>query len=223
MKTSNKLLLSFVGLIVLLMLLSDTVMWANYKRGKSGDGLLTDDNNNSKEHKIAVNAFKVLKIEGTSSDRLTVDSDEKYQISFWGEKDQRFDYRTQNDTMFIKLKDGEHFTLQCPALQTVILSEGTGISVREFKLPSLNILAGKSCRIELIDMNVNVLDVTGGEENEFIAMGNKSLVDSIHLQLGKSSVLKSYEVPYGRVSMAVDSLRELELRGESLTSMKQIK
>ncbi|SHM22115.1 hypothetical protein [Chitinophaga sp. CF418] len=223
MKTSNKLLLSFVGLIVLLMLLSDTVMWANFKRGRSGDGLLTDDDNKGKEIRIPVSAFKVLKIEGVASDRLTVDRDEKYQIYFWGDKDQRFDYSTRNDTMFIKLKDGDHFVLECPALQTVILSEGNGISLRRFELPSLNILAGKSCNVELIDMKVNVLDVKGGEESEFVAMGKKSLIDSIHLQLGQSSVLKSYEVPYGHVSMAVDSLRELQLTGESLTSMKQIK
>jgi hypothetical protein len=223
MKTSNKLLLSFVGLIVLLMLLSDTVMWANYKRGRSGDGLLTDDDNKSKEKSIPVNAFKVLKIDGNVNFRLTVERDEKYRINFQGDKDQHFIYSTQNDTMFIKLRDGDQFTLKCPALQTVILSEGSGISLRQFELPALNILADKSCDIELIDMKVNVLDVKGGEENEFAAMGNSSRVDSIHLQLGKSSVLKSFEVPYGHVSMAVDSLRELQLTGESLTSMKQIK
>ncbi|SDE99432.1 hypothetical protein [Chitinophaga filiformis] len=223
MKTSNKLLLSFVGLIVLLMLLSDTVMWANYKRGRSGDGLLTDDDKNGKERKTPVSAFKVLKIEGISSDRLTVERDEKYQIYFWGEKDRKFDYSVQNDTMFIKMKDGDDFVLECPALQTVILSEGNGVSLRNFNLPSLNILAGKSCNVQLIDMKVNVLDVKGGEENEFEAAGKNSQVDSIYLQLGKSSVLRSYAVPYGHVSMAVDSLRELELTGESLTSMKQIK
>ena len=222
MKTSNKLLLSFVGLIVVLMLLSDTVMWANYKRGRSGDGLLTDDDN-GKEISKPVNAFKVLKIEGKVNDRLTVVRGEKYQIKFWGDKDQRFNYSTQNDTMLIKLRDGDHFTLGCPALQTVILSEGSGISMQEFNLPALNILADKSCNIELINMKVNVLDVKGGEENEFTAMGKDSKVDSISLQLGKSSVLKSYEVPYGHVSMAVDNLRGLELTGESLTSMKQIR
>jgi len=223
MKTSNKLLLSFVGLIVLLMLLSDTVMWANYKRGRSGDGLLTDDDINSRERMISVSAYKVLKIEGTTSDRLTVDRGEKYQIKFWGPKDQQLNYSTRNDTMFIKLRGEDPFVLQCPSLQTVILSEGTGISLREFNLPTLKIQAAKSCDIELIDMKVNVLDVNGGDENEFTAMGKDSQVDSIHLQLGRSSVLKSFEVPYGHVSMAVDSLRELQLTGESLTSMKQIK
>jgi len=222
MKTSNKLLLSFVGLIVLLMLLSDTVMWANYKRGRSGDGLLTDDDN-TRERMIPVSAYKVLKIEGMTRNRLTVDRGEKYQIKFWGDKDQQLNYSTRNDTMFIKLRGENPFVLQCPALQTVILSEGTGISLRDFDLPALNIQAGKSCDIELIDVKVNVLDVSGGEENAFTAMGNKSRVDSIHLQLGKSSVLKSFEVPYGHVSMAVDNLRELQLTGESLTSMKQIR
>ena len=215
MKTSNKLLLSFVGLIVVLMLLSDTVMWANYKGEKSGD--------KSGDKNIPVSAFKVLKIEGKGDNRLPVERSETYQISFWGDKDQQFLYSTQNDTMFIKLRDGDHFTLKCPALQTVILSEGNGISIRQFELPALNILAGKSCDIELIDLKVNVLDVRGGDENEFLAMGENSRVDSIHLELGKSSVLKSYEVPYGHVSMAVDSLRELQLAGKSLSNMKQIK
>lgn len=222
MKTSNKLLLSFLGLIVLLMLLSDTVIWANYKKGKSGDGALTDDDNN-KVNKIPVSAFKVLKIQGKVDFRQSVVKTEKYELSFWGNKDQKFLYSTQGDTMSIKLRDGDHFSLGCPSLEMVILSDESGVSLQNFDLPSLNIEADKSCDIELIDMRVNVLGVKGGEENEFVAMGEKSRIDSIHLRLGKSSVLKSFDVPYGHVSMDVDSLRELELRGESLSSMKQIK
>ena len=221
MKTSNKLLLSFLGLIVLLMLLSDTVIWANYKGGKSGDDALTEDDN--KVNKIPVSAFKVLKIEGKVDFKQSVVKTEKYELSFWGKKDQQFLYSTQDDTMFIKLRDGDHFSLGCPSLEMVILSDESGVSLQNFDLPSLNIQADKFCDIELIDMKVNVLGVKGGEENEFVAMGEKSRIDSIHLQLGKSSVLKSFDVPYGKVSMDVDSLRELELRGESLSSMKQIK
>jgi hypothetical protein len=223
MKTSNKLLLSFLGLIVLLMLLSDTVIWANYKNGKSGDGALTDDDNGGKTNKIPVSAFKVLKIEGKVDFKQSVTKTEKYELSFWGKKDQQFLYSTQNDTMFIKLRDGDHFSLGCPTLETVILSDGSGVSLRDFDLSTLHILADKSCGIELTNMKINVLDVKGGEENEFVATGDESRIDSIHLQLGKSSVLKSFDVPYGHVSMDVDNLRELELRGESLSSMKQIK
>lgn len=223
MKTSNKLLLSFVGLIVLLMFLSDTVIWANYKRGKSGDGALTDDDNNNKVNKIPINAFKVLKIEGKVNFKQNVVRTEKYELSFWGEKNQQFQYSNQNDTMFIKLREDDHFSLGCPALQTVILSEHGGISLQGFELPALNILADKFCDIELIDMKVNVLDVKGGEENEFTAMGAHSQIDSINLQLGKSSRLKSYDVSYGHMSMNVDSLRELQLDAKSLSSMKQIK
>lgn len=222
MKTSNKLLLAFVGLIVLLMLLSDTVMWANYKRGRSGDGLLTDDNLNMKRDRITTSAFKVLKIKGDVDSHLFIESDEKYQLLFTSDKNQQPIYTAQNDTLFIELKQGHYVTVRCPALQTVILSEGTGVDIQQLHLPELNILAGKSCSMRLVDMRVKVLDVQGGEENNFQATGNNSRIDSIHLQLGKSSVLKSYDVPYGHVSMSVDSLQDLQLTGESLTSMKQI-
>jgi hypothetical protein len=72
-------------------------------------------------------------------------------------------------------------------------------------------------------MKVNVLDVRGGEENEFTAMGVNSHIDTINLQLGRSSSLKSYDVSYGHMSMNVDSLRELQLDAKSLSSLKQIK
>lgn len=222
MKTSNKLLFSFAGLIVLLMFLSDAVIWANYKRGKSGDEALTDEGNN-KVNKIPVNTFKVLKIEGTGSFNQSVVRTEKYEISFWGEKNQQYQYSNQNDTLFIKLREGDQFSLGCPALETVILSEHGGISLQGFELPALNIFADKFCNIELIDMKVNVLDVRGKEENEFTAMGANSQIDSVNLQLGKSSTLKSYDVSYGHMSISVDSLRELQLDAKALLSMKQIK
>ncbi|PWV48148.1 hypothetical protein [Chitinophaga sp. S165] len=222
MKTSNKLLLSFVGLIVLLMLLADTVMWANYKRGKSGDGDLGADEHFTRTKTIPINAFKVLKIEGDGQRKQDVIRREKYEISFLGDSTQ-FVYAVQNDTMFIKLRGEGQFVLGCPEVKTVILSGGSGVSLQNFDVHEMNISADNSSYIELISLKANVLNVKGGEETEYFAMGEYSQIDSIHLQLGKSSSLKSFDVPYGHVSMDVDNLQELELRGKSLSSMKQIK
>ncbi len=222
MKTSNKLLLSFVGLIVLLMLLADTVMWANYKRGKSGDGDLGADGNYTRTKTIPVSAFKVLKIEGDGDRKQDVLRKEKYEISFLGDSTQ-FVYSVQNDTMFIKLRGGGQFMLGCPEVKTVILSDGGGVSLQNFDVHEMNISADRSSYIELINLKANVLNVKGGEETEYFAMGEYSKIDSIHLQLGKYSTLRSYDVPYEHVSMDVDNLENLELRGKSLSSMKQIK
>jgi hypothetical protein len=221
MKTSNKLLLSFLGLIVLLMFLSDTVIWANYKRGKAGDGALTDSDHD-KSNVIPLSAFKVLKIEGRRDRKLAVVKSDSFQITFWGNKDQQFLYSTKDDTLFVKLRDNDDFTLRCPYLTTVILS-GSSIFLEGFQLPALNVAAGDNCTIEVNDMQVNRLQVTGGKESEFAASGDNNKIDSLQLRLGKSSVIKSFDVPYSYVAMDVDSLRELQVTGRSLSGMKQIK
>lgn len=223
MKTSTKLLLSFVGLIVLLMLLVDTVLWANYKRGKSGDGGLNPDEHYANIRTVHINAFHVLKINSKIGHKQSVVKAEKYEITFWGEEKQQLPYSIQNDTMFINLRDGESFSVGCPDLKTVILSGDNGVSLQNFDLPALSIIAGESCKIELTGMKVGVLDIKGGEFSEFEAGGSDSRIDSINLQLGASSAIRSYDVPYNHVSMNVDKLKDLQLTGASLSSMKQIK
>lgn len=224
MKTSNKLLLSFAGLIVLLMLLSDTVIWANYKRGRSGDGLLTDnDNDNGQRRSIAIGQFKVIKIQGRGPDKLGIQKDEKFQISYWSDQEQQFLYSTQNDTLFITLRKDDHFTVRCPSVHTVILSETGGVSIRDFQTPEIHVSGTDSSEIELVNNKVGILDVTAGVASNFTNTGDESSIDSIHLELGRGSRLKSFNIPYRGVSMKVDSLEELLLEGRSLSSLKQIR
>jgi len=224
MKTSNKLLLSFAGLIVLLMLLSDTVIWANYKRGRSGDGLLTDnDDDNGKGRSVALGQFKVVKIQGKGSDKIGIQHDEKFQISYWSDKEQQFVYSTQNDTLFITLRKDDQFTVKCPSVNTIILSGQSGVSIRDFDVPEIHVIGRDSSEIELVNNKLGILDVTAGIAADFTNTGDESRIDSIHLELGKGSRLKSFNIPYRGVSMKVDSLQELLLEGRSLSSLKQIK
>jgi hypothetical protein len=220
MKTSNKLLLSFIGLIILLMLLSDAVIWANYKNGKAGDGPLKEDIISNKL--IPLKEFKVLKIDGIEHHRLSVFQSEKYEIEYWGDEKTPVRYSYNGDTLLMTVLEEWKCNLKCPVLNTVILS-AANVNLNKFELPRLSIQADKGCKIEVIDMNIGRFDVQGKGGNELTIFRGESKIDSLQLKFGKGSVVKSFDVPYKYISMDVDSLKELQLTGQSLSGMKQIK
>lgn len=224
MKTSNKLLLSFVGLIVSLMLVSDTVIWANYKRGWSGDGPISGDDRVVKRVTVTpMPTFKVLKIEGPSTRQLEISKGEQCKLTSSGEKKPEYTYSDQNDTLYLKMGDDDQLTLKCPSLEALILSEGISVNIRELELPALTVVTGDTCGIALYDVKVGRLDVKGGVKNDYQAQGDSSRIDSLYLVLGKFSEVRSFNIPYSYISMDVDSLSVLNLEGRSLNSMKYIK
>ncbi|GAA3946376.1 hypothetical protein GO495_28825 [Chitinophaga oryziterrae] len=222
MRTANKLLLSFVALLVLLMLFSDIVLWANFKRGRSGD----DDLHISERLAgIVLQPFKVLYLKGISHE-LQITTSDKATLILGGDTTGRFTYSQKNDTLFFDMhKEGGSTMLALPAIDAIYLSQGCGVTVSNFDIPQLDVHMGDNCTVDLNSMKVSKLNVDGGKESKLSMMGNGTDqgIGSFRLQLGKNSEFRSRDVAYQQTDIKLDSINVLEMTGRSLNVLKEIK
>jgi hypothetical protein len=221
MKTSYKLLLAFFGLLVLLMLIADGVIWANYKRGYTGKGPIKTEVN-TPQLGVKLPAFKVLKINGVPGHNLSIIKGDTGRIILSDGHQDAFLYTAQHDTVILNLEGRNVSALECAGVEAIILSSG-GLVLSDFDGASLDIQSAESCFIELVNVRIGKLRVNGGAQNELRLNGSTSKIDSLQVALGKNSVMMSFDVSYGKVAVDVDSLRELQMTGASLSAMKQIR
>jgi hypothetical protein len=222
MRTANKLLLSFVALIVLLMLFSDIVLWANFKKGRNGnDKLRIVQRNNG----LLLKPVKVLKISGEAN-TIWISHYEQSVMTFNGDSTGVFTLTQTNDTMFLQMhKHTGNMTISLASVNTIILSESSSIAISDFDLPKLDIQMGDHCDAELRSMNIGSLNVDGGESSslELTGEGSEHRVDSFRLTMKKNSNFKSLDVPYLHTDIKLDSIQTLEMTGRSLNVLKEIK
>lgn len=223
MRTANKLLLSFVALVVLLMLFSDIVLWANFKKGRNGDDDLVikkrDDN-------IALQPVNVLYITGVSH-QVTITPGNQPIIVLGGDTTGRFTYVQKSDTLFLHMyKETGSTWLNIPTIRSIHLAQRSSISLSDFDVPQLDIYMEDSCDANINTIKVSKLNIEGGKDDRLSMHGDKknnSAVDSFRLKLGKNSEFRSFDVPYLQTDIKVDSLKILEMTGESLNVLKEIK
>lgn len=217
MRTGNKLLLSFVAFAVLLMLLTDVLLWANFKRGIKGD---LDEPKDNPWHTVTLQPVKVVKIESHLNDNIRIERADSFKIGYEDHSVQQVLYSQKGDTLFVQPGDARNIVIYCPAIETVLLLKSR-VTLFNMHLPSLHVVSGDSCSVELNnDIAIGSLHVTGGRGNSFTVTGN---VDSLYLELGPESAFHSEDVPYKFTSMKLDSLNELNLSGRSLKALKEIK
>lgn len=221
MRTSNKLLLGLVALFVLLMLFSDIVLWANFKKGIFGQNTQTYPI--KKINGIELQNVKVLKLKGhhmlgiTKSDRTTLIYDVDSTKT-------QFTWVQNGDTLSLHLLTEDGITLCCPDINTVILSDGCNLRINDQpSLSHLTIRMADSCYTEFVRVKIGSLNITGGRESTVQVMEGASQIDSFRLQLGKSGSFKSYDIPYNYINVKIDSIKQLELTGRSLSAFKEIK
>lgn len=224
MRTANKLLLSFVALLVLLMLFSDIVLWANFKKGRSGDN---DLHISERLAGIALQPVKVLRLTGVSH-QLQITTSDKPTLILRGDTAGQFTYSQKNDTLFFDMhKDGGSTMLALPGIDAIYLSQGCGVMVNNFDIPQLDIHMGDSCTVDLNSVKISKLNIDGGKESKLSMMGNgrgsDNGIDSFRLELGKNGEFRSFDVRYHYTDIRVDSLKVLEMRGASLDVLKKIK
>lgn len=223
MRTANKLLLSFVALFVLLMLFSDIVLWANFKKNRNGDDDLVikkrDDN-------IKLQPVNVVYITGVSN-RITITPGDSPIIVLGGDTTGRFTYVQKSDTVFLHMyKETGSTWLNIPTVRSIHLAQGSGISLSDFDVPQLDIYMEDSCDADLHSVKAAKLNVEGGKESTFSIQGEREDhggVDSFRLKLGKNGEFRSVDVPYLHTDIKVDSLKVFEMRGVSLNALKEIK
>lgn len=221
MRTGNKLLLAFVALVVLLMLFSDIVLWANFKKGITGNER-QPLHAEKKPQTIALQPVKVLVLTGDGSLGVAQSKGESYLVLDGYTSTNQFSYSQTNDTLSIQLFSGNGITLSCPDINTVLLSHST-LRIYNQKLSQLNIRMGDSCRAELMTMNIGMLSITGGIGSDVSLSDGASEIDSFKLQLGKYSSFGSYDIPYQYTNMKMDSIKSLMITGRSLNALKEIK
>lgn len=213
MKTSNKLLFSFVAFIILLMLLSDIVMRANLKSGTENGKM-----NEPSYHTAALKPFRVLKVESVNNYLLQIVKSDKFE--YLGE-DSSNSYIQAGDTLYIKLFSNNNAIVHCPEIGHIIVSNAS-LMLQDLQQPYLTVETGELCNTRLSGVHLGTLDFRGQAENGVDIYDNCE-VDSLKLTLGKRSTFRSFDVPYQYTDMKLDSLKELQMNGRSLASMKEIK
>ena len=215
MKTSNKLLLSFVGLMVLLMFVTDIVVWANYKKGRNGDGPIPPY---KPWQTLELQPFKVLIISSTSDRNLFVSNNDKYIITTGDEKREHFQYSQHGDTLELFVKRDSDCALSFPTVEKVIVKKG-GFSLGSFQLTKLQLEAMDSTSVNLVESKIGNLTFRSGVASE-LQLDNNAAVDTLHAQMGKHSHFRSLDVPYKQFQLKADSLKELKVEGRSAESFK---
>lgn len=221
MKTSYKLLIAFAGFLSLLLLIANTVIWANYKRGYTGrESITVKENTPSKFEDLP--PFKVLKLQGIPGHGFPVIKTANNRILFTEHHKDAFLYTIQNDTMILNLKDNHVTILECNQLTGVVVEEGSAL-IQDFQAPAFEVTAAKGCDISLFNIQTDRLSIQGGESINLSVQGGSSRIDTLQVTLGRGSVVNSHDVPYGHVMMDVSNLSQLNLTGASLNALKQIR
>jgi hypothetical protein len=217
MRTGNKLLLSFVAFMVLMMLLTDVLLWANFKRGIMGD---MDERGDNQRHTVTLQPVKVVKITSNQNYNVNIEKADSFRISYSIDTLNQILYSQIGDTLFVQPREEGFVTIGCPEIETILLVH-SGVALNDLHLSHLNILAGDVCTVGFAgSVEIGALHITGGRENSIHLSGK---IDSLYLQLGPKSSFSSDDVPYKFTSMKLDSLDELNLNGSSLKALKEIK
>jgi hypothetical protein len=227
MRTSNKLLLAFVALVVLVMLFSNIVLWANFKKGIYHDKYLDQQKafTNQKRSVVSLMPFKVLQLKGHHMFGVSASQTGSPFILFDGDSaTNQFTWSQKNDTLFVQLLSENGITLFCSDITTILLASGCNLRVNDqLSMPHLNIRMSDSCYTELVRVKIGSLNISGGRESTVKVIESDSRIDSLKLQLGKSSSFMSYDIPYQYSSVKIDSIKTLEITGRSLSTFKEIK
>jgi hypothetical protein len=219
MRTANKLLLSFVAFFVLLMLFSDIVLWANFKDGKTGDGDLPKG---MSEHLGPRLDLKVNVIVKTGKADLQISGGDPTVLIYAGDDiKKQFEWVQQHDTLYMKALE-DRGMVAISNIKQIIVAEGQ-VTISSCNSSDLKIIMADSSKASLTNSKIRKLDILAGRGTALKLDGNESVIDSFALKMGAGSALRSYDVLYHQTAIKVDSLKELELTGRSLSSLKEIK
>jgi hypothetical protein len=226
MKTSNKLLLLFCGIIVALTLLSNIVLRANLhnKDYYSGNPFSPTQDKHDFRPKppVTLQPFKIIKLVGNPDSRgIEINHKDTYTVyKNQFEDTSAINYHQVGDTLLLQL-DQNGITVNCPSFSTVILGDHTSANVRGFQLPALTVSGGKESGLLLDGAQLGKLDVIGEKTNLMLYIGTK--VDTLNLVLGRGSELLALDVPFQQVNMQLDSLAKFDIQGRSISAFRQIK
>lgn len=212
MKFSIKLLLFFFGILGFLMLTTDVVLWAYYKKGLNGDGQPLDGSQGAIITKLKPFKALVVKMkEGRDLDVMLADS---FEARYWG-ADWHYDESRRGDTLYLDLQVDDKVTIAVPAVDYIRLeSNEIRLQVAGLEQSQLTVQTNHDCRFHLSDVKIKRLAYTGGRGN-MISVAAGGYIDSLGLDLGKNGSLHANNTTIRQVVIAAENLKALNLSGVS--------
>ncbi|MEC5148349.1 hypothetical protein [Chitinophaga sp. 212800010-3] len=230
MKTSNKLLIGFSGILVLFMLCSAIILRVDYARGITN----THNGNEQPEKPVQatpLKAFKVLVLtnrqQPPSKDADGNFNPDGFNISIGHANDytficrDTFDLQQSGDTLYISAAKRVNINLNCPSLEA-ILSNGFDIYLQDLTTPRLKIQAGAGATTDFSQSAITAVNYTGGLNSTF-RLQPESKIDSLAINLGKGSALILDNSLYKAADIVADSLSDFHIAGRPQHNKIQIR
>jgi len=226
MKTSIKLLLFFVGIVLFLVLASDVVLWAYFKKGINGDGTVLrfpKKGDNVEVAKMTVlRPFKAIVI---NEDNVRIMYDTENRIgNLGGESEVPSNYYKQvGDTLYILPGEGNGISVYCKAVTYIRLAKDSlHVEIVTLKQPSLEVTGLDDCYVEMSGLEIENFTYKGGKNNKVLTreLGN---FDTMNVQLGWYGSVELQDVTVKNFSVKADSMRALRLDEIGLSQLTQFK
>jgi hypothetical protein len=240
MKTSNKLMIGFSGILVFVMLFAVILLRVNYSKAVTNEEQYGHNSKPDPKQKTETLApFNVLILTNGQANLATTETHQHDAGTEHATYTQNINnvninkgdtytlnhhsnvtFRQSGDTLFIRLDQPNDIGLTAPALK-VINNSYCNVSVNGFTLPGLVIKSGPNAGAYLSDNHIASFAFTGEQANNFSLSGN-NVLDSIKLTMGKGGSLSFDNAEYKVADIQVDSLRELNIYGKAISCIKQI-
>lgn len=222
MKTSIKMLLVFVGIIVLLMLASDVLLWAYFKKGINGDGTALRFRDGVMDKEIAVQPFKAIVVHPSRGNQLEVIADSNFKIAPMGLDDEQMHYKQEGDTLYLLPSNANKVLVYCPSVQFIrAAANDVNIGVSGFKQPSLEVVGLDDFTIGFSDVFFHRLTCKGGQNNN-IDSWTKSDIDSVQIELGLYGQIDFKNLTLAGLRVKADSLRDLNIDKWGLSKLVKL-
>ncbi|QJB35032.1 hypothetical protein HF329_28485 [Chitinophaga oryzae] len=251
MKTSNKLLLGFLGALVLLMLCTDIMLRANYSKG------ITNVNSGGPRDygaptTITLQPFQIVKVE-TASGQPQYDSIHTARVK----QIKTMDGNTTSETTitstwpagFLSIKPDEKYTLTKYTPDSIsvryaadtliitvfksgdlelkapaikqVIAPSSHLRFNDMKSSSLTVTTGPKAETYFSNSQIGILSFSGGRESNLV-IDDATKIDSVDILLARGSRLE-FRGAYERGTMQLDNLREIHLSPMVLQRIREIK
>lgn len=211
MKTSIKMLLVFVGIIVLLMLASDVLLWAYFKKGINGDGKALRFQGDDVDKEIALRPFKAIVVHPSQGNQLEVMADSNFKVVPMGLDGAQFHYKQEGDTLYLLPNNAYKVLVYCPSVHFIrAAANNINMGVSGFKQSSLEVIGLDDFSIGFSEVFLHQLICKGGKNN-MINSWTRSDIDSVKIELGLYGQIDFSNLKLVGLSVKADSLRELSI------------
>ncbi|WP_147319936.1 hypothetical protein [Chitinophaga silvisoli] len=227
MKTSIKMLLGFAGIVLFLVLASDVVLWAYFKKGINGDGTVLrfpkkgEDLYNEK--RFALHPFKAIVINtddiqivyGKDNDSIGIrEADGQVSANY---------YKLAGDTLYILPVPGGGISVYCKEVQYIkIAKDSVRLNVIDLKQPTLELTAMNDCYVDMTGIEVKNFTYKGGSNNRVVAY-LKGKLDNVDMQLGEYGSVNLQDIAIKNFALKADKMREFSLDEIVLLNLTQFK